>query len=547
MHQNLNGHEAMALGAAHSGVKVAASYPGGPATGVVDSLVEQAKTHDIYVEWSSCEKVAFEVALGCSTAGARAAVIAKHVGINHIIDPLMTANLTGIGGGLVIFAGDDPGSYNSQNEQDSRPLASWAEIPMLEPSTPQQGYDLTRRAFEISERFQLPVMVRFVADFVTSSGPVETSPPVAPAVARFDEPHRYKCLPADVTGLHEALHRKVEAIAQALATPEYSGFNQVKGSGAVGIIAAGRMAAALASFDLPESIKVLELRALFPLPEGLIENFLTGLDEVYVLEEVEPYIENQVRIAVQKAGLKLAIKGKTTGHVPWEGDFDDGKLSRMLIEVMGLDVKEAAGRVKGRPSVQSLGWGCPYEPFFSGLKKIVAEEDMERPIVVGETGCLVRLNNPPLELLDIKFSMGSAVGTACGLRHAGEKRKIVAAMGDSVFFHTGINGVINAAHAQADIIMAVMDNGTVALTGFQDRIGGGKTATSGPTPEILPENLARGLGLEYVRVVDAYDREQIDQVWRECLGRKGPSFLVVRGDCPYIDSKKCQVDPPKDK
>ncbi len=539
----MKGYESLARAVIDGGARVAASYPGGPATGVVETLIEEAAGGGLYVEWSSSEKVAFEVALGASTAGVRAVMVAKHVGINHIIDPLMTANLTGVGGGLVILAGDDPGSYNSQNEQDCRPLAAWAEIPILEPATPQEGYDMVRAAFELSERFRTAVMVRFVADYAAASGPVTTAPPTPPAEALFDEPDRYKCLPAEVVGLHAGLHQKLAAVGRAFAEPPLSDFNRIDGSGRRGIIAAGRLSAGLEALIEPGSIRVLKLGTLFPPPEELIARFLSDLEVVYVLEEVEPFIEDRVRIVAHKAGLKIEVRGKTTGHAPWEGDFNSGKLVGFLTEELGLDIEAEAGPARKFPSLQPLGRGCPYRPFFAALKKIVEEKGLERPIVVGETGCLVRLNNPPLKMLDIKFSMGSAVGAACGLRWAGVKGPIVAAMGDSVFFHTGINGVIDAANSQADIVIAVMDNGTVALTGFQERIGSGRTAMGEPGPTILPEKVAQGLGLNYVKAVDAFDASALEETWRECLGRRGPSFVVVRGECPYIETKRCQVGP----
>ena len=532
MNRTMSGWESLAQGVIHAGTRVLTSYPGAPVTKVVEGVIRVARQADLYVEWSSNEKVAFETALGCAAAGARAVVAAKHVGINHILDPLMTANLTGIRGGLMILAGDDPGSYSSQNEQDSRPLGAFAEIPVLEPGEPQQGYDLVLAGFELSERIGLPVMLRFTTDFTASQGPVRTSPALPQAKAGFTEPERYKCLPAQVVGLHHGLHQKTAALARAFDKPPYDSLNRTSGRGKTGIIAAGRMGPALRSLTDCSRVRLLELATIHPLPEKKVLEFLKGMEEVYVLEEVEPFVEDRVRIALHKAGLGIAVKGKTTGQAPWEGDLNGSALAEFIVRELGLDLKSEPGQSPTIPSLQPLGQGCPYRLFFALLKETAAALGQERPIVVGETGCLVRLNNPPLQTLDLKFSMGSAVGTAHGLRLSGIERKIVAAMGDSVFFHTGINGLLNAVNAGSDIIIVVMDNQTVALTGFQERIGSGRTAQGREAPVILPEDLARGLGIEQVVVLDSNDREGMARTWQECLTNPGLRFIVVRGRAP---------------
>ncbi len=542
MNKTMTGAESLARGILDSGAGVLTSYPGGPVTGVVETALKGAKESGLYVEWSANEKVAFETALGCAATGVRAAVAAKHVGINHILDPLMTANLTGIRGGMVILAGDDPGSYNSQNEQDSRILGSFAEIPVLEPIDPQQGYDLVLTAFKLSEKIGLPVMVRFTADYTQGQGEVSTSPPAPRAQAELLERDRYKCLPEHVPSLHRELHRKMDLVAGAFDQPPYSSFNRISGRGPVGLVATGILGPTLRGLADLSGFRLLELATIHPLPHKTILDFLQELEEVYILEEVEPFVEDRIRIAAHKAGLKVKIKGKTTGHVPWEGDIDQAGLARFLAQELNLEPKAVPAEARDYPSLQPFGRGCPYSLFFSSMKKVAAELGQQRPIVVGETGCLVKLNNPPMESLELKFSMGASAGSAWGLRLSGLKNRIVAAMGDSVFFHTGINGVINAANAQADLIIVVMDNKTVALTGFQERMGSGRTTLGKATKPILPEDLARAMGIPSVTVLDAFDREKIELTWKECLQEKGLRFIVVRGECPYIDSKKCVID-----
>lgn len=217
--ETLSGSESIARAVVDAGVAVTASYPGGPVTKIVEKLIDLSRSCDLYVEWSNCEKVAFEVALGCSLAGRRSVIAAKHVGINHILDPLMTVNLTGCGGGMVILAGDDPGSYGSQNEQDSRLLGAFAEIPILEPATPDQGYHMTRQAFRLSEAYRLPVMVRFVADYTADRAPAATEPPSAATRAEFDREMRWQALPALVVDDHAALHKKLKRIGKSFDQP----------------------------------------------------------------------------------------------------------------------------------------------------------------------------------------------------------------------------------------------------------------------------------------------------------------------------------------
>jgi indolepyruvate ferredoxin oxidoreductase alpha subunit len=539
--RSLRGSKSIARAVVDAGVKVASAYPGGPVTSVVEKLIEMASSGDLYVEWSNCEKVAFEVALGCSLAGRRSVIAAKHVGINHILDPLMTANLTGIGAGMVILAGDDPGSYGSQNEQDSRLLGAFAEIPILEPATPEQGYRMTRQAFRLSEFQRLPVMIRFVADYTAATGAVELEPKASPTRAVFDRTVRRSALPALVVADHAALHEKLRYIAKSFEQPPYQTFNRTSGSGRQGIIAGGRLAARVRACSSNIAFKLLELGTLFPLPEKQLTDFLSRVDSVHVLEEVEPFLENQIRSLAQRRSLSVKIYGKTTGHVPWEGDLDLQKVKHLLSVEFGQSVSTSADTARTYPSLLPFGDGCSYAPFFKSLQRLIAEKQIARPIVVGETGCLVRLNNPPFELLDVKYSMGSSIGLACGLWRSGIEDRILAVAGDSVFFHTGMNGLINAAHHQADIIVVIMDNATVALTGFQVPIGGGATAMGETVQPIYPEKLAESLGIDSIYKLDAFDEASIRRALQAVFRRKGLSFLIVRGRCPYIQTRQCRA------
>jgi indolepyruvate ferredoxin oxidoreductase, alpha subunit len=538
----MTGSESLAKGIMDGGAKFAASYPGGPTTGVVQKLIDQGGAHDIYVEWASNEKVAFEEAFGCCLTGARSVMVAKHVGINHIMDPLMTANLTGSGGGMLILAGDDPGAYGSQNEQDSRILGAMAEIPILEPATPAQGYQMVRCGFRLSEILRLPVMIRFTTDYTLQKGAVTAETPHKPVEPAFVDHKSFKQVPSNAVENHVRLHAKMRQSIQLFEQDPYDRFNPVSGDGTLGLLACGQVAAALDRLGSPASVRCMSLGTISPLPEQSLLIFLKPLKRLYVLEDGEPFMEIRVRDLAQKNGLALEILGKTGGQVPWEGSLNEAALARFLTDQLEQPPAKTPAGQRQLPSRKPLGIDCPYEPFVMTLKELIADGKLDRPVVVGETGCLVKLNNPPYDMLDVKYSMGSSIGLACGLRRSGIKDKILALTGDSAFFHTGINGLITAAHHRTDIIVVVMDNRTVALTGFQTTIGTGQTASGERVPTFGPEDVAKALNIENVQVLDAYDRDAIAETLKKLWQQKGPALVVVRGACPYIDAKSCRID-----
>ena len=265
------------------------------------------------------------------------------------------------------------------------------------------------------------------------------------------------------------------------------------------------------------------------------------MKRAYLLEEVEPFVENFIRSLVQQQGLQVEIMGKTDGIVPWEGDFHQEKLVRFLDDHLGISTPPAAEPVRTYPSLLPFGNGCPYTPFFTTLQHMTFNEQIPRPIVVGETGCLVRLANPPFEMLDVKYSMGSSTSIACGLVRSGISDKILAVTGDSAFLHTGLNGLVNAAHHQHDITVVVMDNETIAMTGFQTPASAAVTAMGKRVEPIFVEKVAEALSIDNVGMVDAFDETAIAQALKTAFDKKGLSFMVVLGCCPYTETKHCRV------
>jgi indolepyruvate ferredoxin oxidoreductase alpha subunit len=292
---------------------------------------------------------------------------------------------------------------------------------------------------------------------------------------------------------------------------------------------------------MPAHISVFKLGTVFPLPKKQITAFLGRVKKAYILEEVKPFVENSIRSLAHQQGLQVEILGKTDGIVPWEGDFHQEKVFRFLDDHLEINIPPIAEPVRTYPSRRPFGDGCPYTPFFTTLQQMTANDQIPKPILVGETGCLVRLINPPFEMLDVKYSMGSSIGIACGLARSGISDKILAVTGDSAFLHTGVNGLVNAAHHQHDIIVVVMDNETIAMTGFQTPASAANTAMGKQVEPIFVEKLAEALSIFQVDIVDSFDNTTIARALKRAFDNKGLSFIVVRGRCPYIETKQCRI------
>jgi indolepyruvate ferredoxin oxidoreductase alpha subunit len=525
--------QALAHGALVAGVKLVTSYPGSPSSETVEQLIELSFRHSVHVEWSSNEKVAVEIAIGASIAGRRALVCTKSVGMNVMIDPLMVLNLTPVHGGLVILMGDDPGGYGSQNDQDTRTLAPMLEMPWIEPATPAEGFAMIRSAFDLSEELQTAVIIRETRSFTQQVEPIDIpdEPYSQPDKGLMREPWRFVPIPSNVVQKHRALHERLSNLERwANEAP----FNRTDGVGDFGIVAAGfayRKLLDVLGDASPKNLRVLKLSVLYPLPHDLILRFLASCREVLVLEENEPFVEDQIKAAAYDSGCQAPIYGKHTGHTRREGELFRWQiqqaLERFLPGFVATRTYLEADEPAERPPRENYCAGCRFGMIVDALRDVAAQLG-QKPVLVGDPGCLATV----ADRLDAKFAIGSAVGVAEGLFRVGIKERAVALFGDSSFFHTSLPAIINAVHNESDVLMVVLDNGATVTSGFQPNPGVARDALARSAPRLDLERIARACGVESVCSAGPDDLEtQLPVVFREGLTRRGLSLIVVRAPC----------------
>jgi indolepyruvate ferredoxin oxidoreductase alpha subunit len=543
----LSGARALARGAIEAGVSLVTGYPGAPATAVVNSILEQTASERVRVEWTSNEKVALEMAFGASVAGIRALLCVKGVGLNIALDPLMALNLSGCNAGLVILVGDDPGGWGSQNEQDSRILALAAQIPLLEPTSVSDARIAMYQAFQLSEETGLPVMVRItralvLAEVRASELPALLRPTPPPSFRR--EYMRWMVLPVNVVPYH---HRLLQRLDGVQARFERSPLNDVAGDSlhSQGVIAAGFTHQKLADLPdgaVPPGTPILRLGTFHPLPVGQVTAFLRTVEAALVLEETTPLVERAVRAVAQSAGLTLPIYGRDTGHVPRAGELFAPHIADALEQLQRPSASERRGVLQDegerpRPSRQPLCDGCPYIPTFDALIEVIEElGGRGEVVVIGDPGCMVRAQLPPYRLMDVKNSLGSSIGMATGvslgLEQRGERKRVVALVGDSSFLHSGFAGLVDAARVGATMMVLLLDNGTTALSGGQPHPASQADARGGPQRGVDLAALARDAGAEEVLVVDLDRGEGIRPAIERGMNTDGVAVVIARGRCP---------------
>jgi indolepyruvate ferredoxin oxidoreductase alpha subunit len=530
------GNEAIARGAIEAGVAVAATYPGTPSSEISASLSEISRETDLYFEYSTNEKVALEVAAAAANCGLRSMAIMKHVGLNVAADALMTLAYVGVRGGLVVLSADDPAMFSSQNEQDNRLYARLAGLPMLEPSSVAEAARMTREAFALSEALGEPVLLRTTTRINHSTAAV-TLGEVAPrktlgAFAR--DPSRYVTVPAVSRRLHARLLQNLSAAAERA---ERSEFNFVAGRGDWGVITSGvsqlYVSDALRDLDLQERIKVLRIGFSHPLPERMIKDFLIACRRVLVVEEGEPYLEEAVKAMAQEAGLSLPIAGKGEDLFSRLYEFDPGLVRRVVARYFDIPCPPAptAGigdlpELPQRPP--NLCAGCSHRATFLAVKQATAGSDTVFPT---DIGCYTLGFLPPLSMGDFLICMGSSLGTACGFSRATGQR-VVAFIGDSTFFHSGLPGLINAVFNRHRLTLVILDNGTTAMTGHQPNPG---VDTDAPGNEgharVEIEALVRAAGVAHVRVIQPFALRRSVAAIQEALACEGVSVVISRAVC----------------
>jgi indolepyruvate ferredoxin oxidoreductase alpha subunit len=526
----LNGDQAMAHGALSCGIKLVTSYPGSPSSGTVEMLIELAKEHSFYVEWSSNEKVALEMGIGASIAGRRTLVCTKSVGLNVMVDPLMALNLTPVNGGLVILLGDDPGGYGSQNDQDSRSLVQSLEMPLMEPEGPAEAYAMMREAFDLSEKFHTAVIIRETRSFVqqVESVSVSDEPYLESDTGLIREPYRFVPVPLNAVLKHIALHERIETVRE---WAECSVFNRETGGGEKGIIGGGYAYTKLLDvigLDPPGDFRLLKLGVLYPLPRKIITNFLMECQEVLMIEEVEPFLETHIRAIAQETDCSTRIIGKQNPHFKQEGEVFRWQIQRALTEFIPEFVPATeylkANEIDERPKMNNHCATCRYDEVLDKLGE-AAKSLGKNPFLIGDPGCLVTV----ADRIDAKYALGSAVGVADGLSKAGVDERAVAIFGDSSFFHSALPAICNAAHNRSDILMIVLDNKATATSGFQPHPGVGKEALGNEAPALDIEEIARACGVKNVFTSGLDDSDpKLEDTFREALDLPWLALVIVR-------------------
>jgi len=522
----LSGDEAVARGAWEAGCRVAAAYPGTPSTEILEAI---STYKDIYSEWSTNEKVALEVALGASISGARALAAMKHVGLNVAADPLFSAAYIGALGGLVIITADDPGLHSSQNEQDNRFYGLMAKVPVLCPSNSQECRDYTMRAFAISEEFDLPVLIRLTTRVAHSSGIVEvgerTEVPLKPYEKKVT---KNAILPAFAKVRHVDLEKRIDRVAALSLQDE---FNRIEpGSRDLGIISDG-VCYQYAREVYPEA-SFLKLGMVWPFPGETVRRFAATVKELLVVEEVDPFIELQVR------ALGLKVTGKD--RLPRTNEMSQ----RALRLAMGLPAEKAEPETGVTARPPALCPGCPHTGIYFALQK-------QNAFIGGDIGCYTLGVMPPHSRMDTCVDMGASITVAHGTDKAlgaADQRPHVAIIGDSTFFHSGVTGLINTVYNKSNVITIISDNRTTGMTGHQNHPGTGQTLMGSFGTIIKPEDIAKACGVKTVVVVDPYKVKETRKVVRELLAKKEPAVIVNRRACALhirLHNPPFKVDPEK--
>lgn len=506
------GNEAIARGAYEAGVKVSAAYPGTPSTEISENI---ALYDEIYAEWSPNEKVATEVAIGASISGVRAMASMKHVGVNVASDPLYTISYGGVNGGLVLVAADDPGLYSSQNEQDTRCVARAAMVPVLEPSDSQEAKDFVKFAYEISEKYDTPVILRTTTRLAHSQGTVTLEDRIdVPDKPYQRDPSKFVMMPGNAIGRHIYVEQRMKAMAEdssnfAINQAEYRDTS-------IGFITSG-IPYQYVKEACPNA-SVLKLGMVHPLPRKLIEDFASKVDTLYIFEELEPVIEEQIK------SWGITAIGKEIFTV--QGEYSANMIREKILQEEVSDKTPA--QVPARPPI--LCPGCPHRSVYSVLNKLGIH-------AAGDIGCYTLGAVPPLNVIDTTICMGASISTLHGMEKAKGKDYIknwVAVIGDSTFMHTGVNSLMNMVYNQATGTVMILDNSTTGMTGHQDHAATGKTLKGEIVPAINIYQLCKAMGIEHVIEVDAFDTEKLEQVIREEVARDAVSVIITKAPCVLL-------------
>ncbi len=540
----LMGNAAIAMGALHAGVNLVAGYPGTPSTEILETV---AKCNDgsVYVEWSVNEKAALEVAAGASYAGARTLVTMKQVGLNVASDPLMSLAYVGVKGGMVIVSADDPGPISSQTEQDTRHFAQFAKLPVFDPSTPEEAYEMIQDAFAYSEKYGTPVLFRPTTRVCHSCADIQLheTPTVHKPEGFVKDTMRWVIFPRTSYLNHIKLEERTPVLSKDFSAYR---FNQLTGSGKLGIVTSGISYTYLqeALEDYTGQVKVLKIATANPFPEELALQFLEGLEQVLAIEELDPVLERALTYLCGKHHLPVQIHGKLDGMVQPAGENSVESVHKVLEGYLGLDAIPAVQlpeppQMPVRPPV--LCAGCPHRASFYAVKQAMKGR---KAVFSGDIGCYTLGNAMPLDMVDTCLCMGADVTMAQGLHRIEPDTVNFSFIGDSTFFASGMTGIVNAVYNQTDIILVVLDNSTTAMTGHQPHPGTGMTMMHEISPRVSIEAILRAVGLTSVETVDPLNLEQTIQAVRKAADKPGVKAIICKSPCIAVSkpAKRLQVD-----
>ncbi|OGS50815.1 MAG: indolepyruvate ferredoxin oxidoreductase subunit alpha [Euryarchaeota archaeon RBG_16_68_12] len=531
----LLGNEAIARAALEVGIDLAATYPGTPSSEIGLVLADVARDAGFRFEWAVNEKVAMEVGAAAALAGRKALVFMKHVGLNVASDALTTLAYTGVRGALVVVTADDPGCHSSQNEQDNRLFARFANIAMLEPSNPQEALEFTRFAFEFSTYLEMPVIVRTTTRVAHARGPVTVGKRTSPSgKGRFErDPPRFVMIPSHAREGHKRVLQRMKLAEGISETTPFNRVMRLHSEGDTGIVTSGAAYTYVADYAEDLTGQLLKLGLTNPLPREKIASFMKGLKRVVVIEELEPYLEDAVRAIANEKGIEVV--GKAQGLTPRAGELDPDAVAEALVKTGVLNAKAVRrmreAKITGLPARPPiLCPGCGHRSAAFAARQATRRVDAVFPL---DIGCYALLQFPPLSTGDVLLCMGASIGVGAGLA-ALTDQKVIAFIGDSTFYHAGVPALIHAVHQGVSMTVCILDNATTAMTGHQPHPG---IAEDGK-PAVDMEALVRGCGVKSLEVHDAYDVKALTKAFRAALGREGVSVIIARHECRLLENRR---------
>ena len=539
------GNEAIARGFVEAGVSVVSGYPGTPSSEVIATLHEFGAGSEIYVEWAVNERVAFEIAYGAAISGARAAATMKAPGASVALDPLVSSAYGGVEGGLVVLVADDPGPHTTQTEQDNRWLGPLAKLPVLSPSSPQEAKDLAVAAFDLSEELKLPVILRTTTRVNHAVGDVVLGP-VRP-------PQRFKEFKKDIprfvrAGMvfnlerHRWLNSRLE-LAEDTLSKLYPSANRVEGSGELCVVTEGAAYNYVKEVleELGVEASVVKLSLLYPPPAKFLGRALRSCREVLVVEELDPYLEAVVKKFLHELGVSVPVYGKDSGHLPKEGELSRRLVAEVLASAGWVPKAAISSPAKAIPSPPPrpppMCPGCPHRNTYIALLLAISRAGYRRDEVpiFGDIGCYALSFQPPFEAIWTEHSMGASISMAMGLKAAGYGKPVVATIGDSTLFHAGLQPLLEAVHKRVDVLVVVLDNSVVAMTGHQSTPAWGTTESGRRAKPVSIEDVVKAVGVDRVYVVDPYDLDLAVEVLTKALKETGVRVVVAKHPCALME------------